>query len=63
MFSDVDKRMFKALVHVLETGRYSLSGKEALAFSKVYDWVTELEKRANEPAKIKKEPIRGNKRK
>ena len=53
MISDQDKRMFKALIHVLENGRFDLSGKEAVAFYKVYAWVIALEKKSLEKPKIK----------
>ena len=64
MCSEADKRMFKALLMVLESGRYNLSGKEALAFFKVYQWVLALEEKSTKKSgSIKKEPISGNKRK
>jgi len=45
MCSETDKKMFKALLMVLEQGRFQLSGKEALAFFKVYQWVKALEEK------------------
>jgi len=45
MCNETDKRMFKALIHVLENGRFDLSGKEAVAFYKVFEWVVKLEKK------------------
>jgi hypothetical protein len=48
MCSEADKRMFKALLMVLEQGRFQLTGKEALAFYKVYNWVKALEKKNTE---------------
>ena len=45
MCSEADKRMFKALIMVLETGRFDLTGKEALAFNQVYNWVKKLEEK------------------
>lgn len=61
MKSEADKRMYKALVHVLECGRFNFSGKEALAFNKVFEWVKLNEEKLYEAPKVK-EPS-GRKRK
>lgn len=61
MSAEADKRMYKALTFVLESGRFNFLGKEALAFNKVFEWVKLKEKKLYETPKVK-EPS-GRKRK